>query len=95
MDDLVAAGVSAIMVSAVDPKTSTEALNRVGGQVPLFTTDSRRARHQPHRLYRLVQHRCRQAGGRDRAEGAAGRRQVHRLRRAARRRQCRASASKA
>ncbi|MGF1594823.1 MAG: sugar-binding protein [Kiloniellaceae bacterium] len=40
MDDLVAAGVSAIMVSAVDPKTSTTALNRVGGQVPLFTTDS-------------------------------------------------------
>ena len=40
MDDLVAAGVSAIMVSAIDPKTSTEALNRVGGQVPLFTTDS-------------------------------------------------------
>jgi ribose transport system substrate-binding protein len=40
MDDLVAAGISAIMVSAVDPKSSTEALNRVGGQVPLFTTDS-------------------------------------------------------
>jgi ribose transport system substrate-binding protein len=40
MDDLVAAGTDAIMVSAVDPKTSTEALNRVGGQVPLFTTDS-------------------------------------------------------
>jgi ribose transport system substrate-binding protein len=40
MDDLVAAGVSAIMVSAVDPKSSTEALNRVGSQVPLFTTDS-------------------------------------------------------
>src|SRR5919109_3258816 len=40
MDDLVAAGVDAVMVSAVDPKTSTEALNRVGGQVPLFTTDS-------------------------------------------------------
>lgn len=40
MDDLVAAGTSAIMVSAVDPKTSTDALNRVGGQVPLFTTDS-------------------------------------------------------
>jgi ribose transport system substrate-binding protein len=32
--------VDAIMVSAVDPKTSTEALNRIGGQVPLFTTDS-------------------------------------------------------
>jgi ribose transport system substrate-binding protein len=40
MDDLVAAGVDAIMVSAVDPKTSTEALNRIAGQVPLFTTDS-------------------------------------------------------
>ncbi len=40
MDDLVAAGVSAIMVSAVDPATSTEALNRIGEQVPLFTTDS-------------------------------------------------------
>jgi ribose transport system substrate-binding protein len=40
MDDLVAAGVDAIMVSAVDPKTSTEALNRVADQVPLFTTDS-------------------------------------------------------
>jgi len=40
MDDLVAAGVSAIMVSAVDPKTSTDALNRIGSQVPLFTTDS-------------------------------------------------------
>jgi ribose transport system substrate-binding protein len=40
MDDLVAAGVSAIMVSAVDPKSSTDALNKVGAQVPLFTTDS-------------------------------------------------------
>src|SRR5215470_1629470 len=40
MDDLVAAGAAAIMVSAVDPGTSTEALNRIGSQVPLFTTDS-------------------------------------------------------
>src|SRR5512132_4317945 len=40
MDDLVAAGAAAIMVSAVDPKTSTEALNRIASQVPLFTTDS-------------------------------------------------------
>jgi ribose transport system substrate-binding protein len=40
MDDLVAAGAAAIMVSAVDPKSSTDALNRVGKQVPLFTTDS-------------------------------------------------------
>jgi ribose transport system substrate-binding protein len=40
MDDLVAAGVSGIMVSAVDPKTMTDALDRVGKQVALFTTDS-------------------------------------------------------
>src|SRR5271155_3670156 len=40
MDDLVASGVAAIMVSAVDPKTETEALNTVAGQIPLFTTDS-------------------------------------------------------
>lgn len=40
MEDLVAAGVSAIMVSAVDPKSSTDSLNAIGSQVPLFTTDS-------------------------------------------------------
>ena len=40
MDDLVASGVAGIMVSAVDPKTMGDALNRVGGQVALFTTDS-------------------------------------------------------
>lgn len=40
MEDLVAAGVDAIMVSAVDPKNMTEALNAVAEQVPLFTTDS-------------------------------------------------------
>ncbi|MFO1060939.1 MAG: sugar-binding protein [Dongiaceae bacterium] len=40
MDDLVAAGVAGIMVSPDDPKHSTEALNRIGGQVALFTTDS-------------------------------------------------------
>ena len=40
MDDLVASGVSGIMVSAVDPKTESEALNRIGGQVALATTDS-------------------------------------------------------
>lgn len=40
MEDLVAAGVSAIMVSAVDPKSSTDSLNAIGGKVPLFTTDS-------------------------------------------------------
>ena len=40
MDDLVAAGSDAIMISSVDPKTSTDAFNRIAAQVPLFTTDS-------------------------------------------------------
>jgi len=40
MDDLVAAGVAGILVSPVDPKTMGGALDRVGGQVALFTTDS-------------------------------------------------------
>jgi ribose transport system substrate-binding protein len=40
MDDLVAAGASGIMVSAVDPKTMGDALDRIGKQVALFTTDS-------------------------------------------------------
>src|SRR5215813_14457423 len=35
MDDLVAAGVSAIMVSAVDPKHQTEGLDKIASQVPL------------------------------------------------------------
>jgi ribose transport system substrate-binding protein len=43
MDDLVAAGVAGIMVSAVDPKTMGDALNRVGGQVALFTTAGKQA----------------------------------------------------
>jgi ribose transport system substrate-binding protein len=40
LDDLVAAGTVAIMVSAIDPATSTEALNRIAAQVPLLTADS-------------------------------------------------------
>jgi ribose transport system substrate-binding protein len=40
MDDLVASGVAGIMVSAVDPKTESDALNRIGQQVALATTDS-------------------------------------------------------
>jgi ribose transport system substrate-binding protein len=40
MDDLVASGVAGIMVSAVDPKTSSDSLNKIGSQVVLFTTDS-------------------------------------------------------
>ena len=40
MDDLVAAGTDAVMISSVDPKNSTEAFNRIAAQVPLFTTDS-------------------------------------------------------
>ncbi|WP_297106267.1 sugar-binding protein [uncultured Devosia sp.] len=40
MDDLVAAGTDAIMISSADPKNSTDAFNRIAAQVPLFTTDS-------------------------------------------------------
>jgi ribose transport system substrate-binding protein len=40
MDDLVAAGTNAIMISSVDPRTSVGAFNRIAAQVPLFTTDS-------------------------------------------------------
>jgi ribose transport system substrate-binding protein len=40
MDDLVSAGVAGIMVSAVDPKTMGDALNRVSAQAAVFTTDS-------------------------------------------------------
>lgn len=40
MEDLVAAGVSAIAVSPVNPKSQTEAFNNIAGQVPLFTFDS-------------------------------------------------------
>jgi ribose transport system substrate-binding protein len=40
LDDLLAAGAAAIMVSAVDPKNQTEGLNKVAEKIPLFTTDS-------------------------------------------------------
>ncbi|HET7717608.1 MAG TPA: sugar-binding protein [Bauldia sp.] len=40
LEDLVAAGVAAIMVSAVDPKNQTDGLKKISSQVPLFTTDS-------------------------------------------------------
>lgn len=40
LDDLVAAGASGIMVSAIDPKNQTEVLNKVASQTVLFTTDS-------------------------------------------------------
>ncbi len=40
MDDLVAAGTDAIMISSADPKNSIDAFNKVAGQIPLFTTDS-------------------------------------------------------
>ncbi len=40
MDDLVAAGANSIMISSVDPKTSTDAFNKIAAQIPLFTTDS-------------------------------------------------------
>ncbi len=40
MDDLVAAGYKAIIISSVDPKTSIDAFNKVAAQAALFTTDS-------------------------------------------------------
>jgi ribose transport system substrate-binding protein len=40
MDDLVSAGVKGIMVSAVDPKTQTDGLNKIASETALFTTDS-------------------------------------------------------
>ena len=35
MDDLVAAGTDAIMISSADPKNSIDAFNRIAAQVPL------------------------------------------------------------
>ena len=40
MEDLVAAGAAGIMVSAVEPKTQTEGLNKIASQTLLLTTDS-------------------------------------------------------
>ena len=40
MEDLVTAGAKGIMVSAVDPKTSTTDLNKIASATTLFTTDS-------------------------------------------------------
>ncbi len=40
MEDLVAAGADAIAVSPLNPKSQTEAFNKIGSQVPLFTFDS-------------------------------------------------------
>jgi ribose transport system substrate-binding protein len=40
MDDLVASGTDAIMISSADPANSIDAFNRIAAQVPLFTTDS-------------------------------------------------------
>jgi len=40
MDNLSAAGVKAIIVSAVDPKNSTGEFDKLSGQLALFTTDS-------------------------------------------------------
>jgi ribose transport system substrate-binding protein len=40
MDDLVANGAAGIMVSAIDPKTQTDSLNKVASQAVLAATDS-------------------------------------------------------
>src|SRR4029077_5557098 len=38
MGDLIAGGAARIMVSAVDPKTESDYLNKVGSNIVLFTT---------------------------------------------------------
>ena len=95
MDDLVAAGVAGIMVSAVDPKTMADALNRIGEQVPLFTTDSDAPKSKRVAYIGSCNVDAGKQAGEIAAEGDAERRQVHGLRRPARRRQRRASASRA
>jgi ribose transport system substrate-binding protein len=40
LDDLMAAGVAAVAVSVLDPKTQVDTLNKIGASVPLFTFDS-------------------------------------------------------
>jgi len=40
LDDLISSGAAGIVVSAIDPKTQTEALNRVAASAVLMTTDS-------------------------------------------------------
>ena len=55
MDDLVSAGAAGIMVSAVDPKTQIDELNKIAGSAVLFTTDSDAPEFQANRLYRLEQ----------------------------------------
>ncbi len=86
MDDLVTAGVKAIMVSAVDPK-ATDVLNKIAGETALFTTDSDAP--QTNRIAYIGSSNvlAGKQAGRDRQEGDAERRQVHGLRRPARRRQ--------
>ncbi len=40
LDDLLAAGIAGISISAIDPKNSTEEFNKVASHAALFTTDS-------------------------------------------------------
>ncbi len=40
LDDLLAAGIAGISISAIDPKNSTEEFNKVASRAALFTTDS-------------------------------------------------------
>jgi ribose transport system substrate-binding protein len=61
MDDLVAGGAAGIMVSAIDPKTQTDALDKVASQ-SVLATRQRRARQQKSLLSGLQQCRSRQAG---------------------------------
>ncbi len=89
MDDLVAAGVDAISVSVVDPPTSTDAINTVAAQIPFFTFDSDATQSKRVAYIGSSNVRARQHGRRADEDGDGGQAgQVHRLRRAPRRRQC-------
>ncbi len=85
MDDLVAAGVSGIMVSAVDPKTMGDALDRIGKQVALFTTDSDAPKSSRVAYIGSSNVDAGKQAGEIALKAHAERRQVHGLRRSARR----------
>ena len=86
MDNLAAAGVKAIMVSAVDPK-ATNVLDKIAGETALFTTDSDAPQSKRIAYIGSSNVARRQAGRGNRQEGDAQGRQMHGLCRSARCRQ--------
>ncbi len=79
MDDLIAGGAAGIMVSAVDPKTESDYLNKVGGRSCCSTTDSDAPKTQPCRLHRLFERALPASKPVTSRSRPCGRRQVHGL----------------